>query len=433
MRAWSFWVALVACDGCGDHGVPTITGATSGARLHVTWVDYADGSRMWLTDEFRDTYLGMTCGPLAWSDGITRCSPLDTGTTMFTSPDCTGEVGVTYSGTHNPTNTRTWYVRQAGGTSFKLFTAGAPTTKPATTYRPTADGGCVEAFPPGDTFVTLEERSLDELARIDFQRATDATRISLLDAVSDDGLDVPIALHDQLLATRCDAIATSDHTAVCVPAGAVDMIDQPTFSDVACSEPVVVGAPPPYASMVDATTECRAYHPVRAQAEVGAWYQRIQGECVMRGEAERHHLEPPVEPATFELSVEASHRRLEAMRTMGGVVPGTLFDDELGAPCRFRNGTCTPIARARIAELSPEVGCRSSGVTLVPRGTCEVRSPFAADERSSPFRIGQSTSAYVQVAGVCVPFVGEPGVEARVVDLTPLPTNALVPGVASTD
>jgi hypothetical protein len=248
-------VLVAACSGGNvtiiDGGLPDVSsgsatdpneGARSGTRLKLTWVNFTDGTRQWLS--FYDAERKEGCYPYsAWTNGKVYCTPDNTGSIVYTDASCTQKIGQIYNdpscATPPPAYLLEWNYGYCASSPAHLYVRGAKTTV-AQYYTRSYDGTCAGPYTDAqdDYYQLGAEISPQSLVEVTTAAATDTGRLGEVFWQSADGMRVPTRLHDTQLQTDCYPETFSDNaqTGICVPTNAWYASD---YHDSGCAQPVV--------------------------------------------------------------------------------------------------------------------------------------------------------------------------------------------------
>ncbi len=248
------WVVL-ALGACGDDG-PThavvdagadavvdaaadLPVERSGTRLKLQWYE-AGGTRerFGITDSAR----GEACGAAAWSDGSTRCTPLnDARRVAYSDAGCTVPLGSSYQNRRCPTPEPKYFIEYAEATCIDqpvrhLYLRGAEVAA-APRYQLVGGTCSPEIENPDYKYYAMgAEVPATELAAMTALEA-DAGRLHPTFWTSADGLVARSGVRDSELDVRCDSYGDVTRTAsTCVPraGGSVN-----AYAESTCTTPAI--------------------------------------------------------------------------------------------------------------------------------------------------------------------------------------------------
>jgi hypothetical protein len=207
------WVLLIAAVACGDNGSELDEGTRDGTRIKVRWYEFTDGTRQWEpyqgfvygglaevnSEVFYDAELDTTCTPELWLDGVTRCMPRVERSPQKLYTDATCSQRVTERpdlyelvADYDPKCgvERLWHVYPVTRTM----------PAPSALYYRESSGRCAAAAINATKYGVLgDEMPPERFATMTTTVSEDADRIHVRYRESDDGMRVPIGLHDSLL------------------------------------------------------------------------------------------------------------------------------------------------------------------------------------------------------------------------------------------
>jgi hypothetical protein len=380
MRTWWLLALLAAC---GDDDASTEDGARSGSRLRITWIDF-DGVRQWQPEEGRHDDAGRlvndevyfdrerdeSCAAEPWLDGVVRCTP-DVELVprkLFTDAACTTRV------TDNPQTYRyvADYDDKCGVRRLWHVFPVVRTVPVGQVYYIALDGKCYPASTMSNQLGVLgDELAPDVFARLDIRNAPQDQRVAVRSRVGDDGLALPLALHDALLGP---AVVAHGETDVAAPRESVSATGSALFfADDACTRAYVRvdrGCPAP----PSAVTEAATYVAIGERASSSPMYAHPVGAC--------ERLASPPDGDFFELLTDSpialasltvtradhpAHRLAVQHATTGHATLRLreLFDITLGGECvprRFADDVirCAPdpAAAALVPGLFADAACQ---------------------------------------------------------------------------
>ena len=431
--------------GCGDNERPS--GApSSGSRLRLVRYIYEDGTAQWDRTTFYDAQRSERCTPEVWSDGDRYCTPV-AGDAIYVDDTCTQEVGRITAGVTPAYFAQPFSIRGAMFPS-RLYTVGAAVTAPAqswvlhdgTCVGPSSEAGNFDYYALGDP---IERTALVRVKRAD---PIGNAQLQLVRDTSDDGLDVPVALHDRSLALDCLPRSHPDQpTTECAPTGAATA---EYFHDTACSQLEVAAdafaIPVSIASLSDATG-CWSDFAVGDQVGSDPLYAAIGSTCFETPAPDGDEFFVAGDPLTLAMVTRVvdtiSGRRLQSIELAEGELADDLLHDTmLGADCARTQLAdairCVPVTAATVVPLFADAQCSTAiDVALVPSGACDPPAPFAAAATGELHAVGavHATQLYEPSTGeICAPYA----VPARreVHDVGPaLPESAFVAATVTDD
>jgi hypothetical protein len=439
-------LAVACLVACGD-GIPVedVEDATSGTRMKLEWVYYADGSRQPAPASFYDTELHARCVATDWSDGSVRCAPI-ADEAKFVDDQCTQARGINFSQLTDP-EYFIGYDLFAGfqPTPAHLYRAGPPVGTPAFVYQRSDDGSCLlmGSAPEGVQF--HEALAADNSAMVaieEHELAADGDRIGLVAYATADGLRLPRGLRDRELDKPCTPQLRAEG-AVCAPIAN----DTDVFLDSACSEPGVLafnGFVPDLIRHVG-TDGCAAeYRP--GEVVIDTLYRREGAACLRLPADPTFHgvrLGERIAPAPLERAVEDDgvHRLQRvtlgsgSLRWRGQRLVDTATRTEC-QPVQFGDVTrCIPAAAAPATSLlAPGCGFEVK-IAELHAPTC-TPVPFAignGPEEIEIRAIGEAApDLFTFIGGACAPYV--PGTGAVVHELgPPIPIGTFTPGIIASE
>jgi hypothetical protein len=391
VRMW-FAIAAAGAIGCGDNRPGEPFEATSGSRLKIQRYVYEDGTEQWERDRFRDAEREEDCSPARWSDGSTYCTPRTSGT-VFGNDTCTLELGRVLAGEPVPR----YFLGQFWLTNrffpSRLFAAGATTDAPADLFQQ-RDGSCEPiARGDGDAYYTLgTEVPRSKLVRIKRTEPPPAARLGLVLHTSDDGLHIPIAIHDNLLAVDCVVDERFDEaTTRCMPS---EYVDADYFRDPQCTVPEISTQTPngiaSIARVRSAATGCTRFHEVGRQTDRTSLYVQPGTSCIasiVAPDDNQFLVGAPLDLVTMSREpVPVPRRRLQQIRLGGelNAIDPFLADTETGADCRRTDVggaiRCLPATSTFTQLMFGDATCASTiVVAAVSVRGCDLGSPFAVE------------------------------------------------------
>jgi hypothetical protein len=396
MRSWAIVLALVAA--CGDDRVVLESiDAVSGSRIKLERWLYEDGTTHVDASGFYDVRLSTRCTARTWSDDMLRCVPV-AGEALYTDADCTMLIGVAALVTPDPEHVSDTNVSHFIGYDWidgeprptRLYTAGDPTTAPATYYS-RRDGMCEGPFSaPGAEFYEIASELAPTVMPVLEEVELGAGRLGLSVLTTTDGLSIPLGLRDRALDVGCRPAAHGDGV-VCEPFD-VGFLEA-WYADAECTAPVIlVFGDDPAPSLVRTTDAagCSAYAEPGPEISTPLYYASTGG-CVRSDPGtgwRRLTLGSPVELPSLELEIaDAGSRRLAPLTLTDASDPALRFTGErlldraIRAECvREQTGDvarCIPAATVSAFTLY-ESGCAIPvEVAEVPARSCGGALAFA--------------------------------------------------------
>jgi hypothetical protein len=415
--------ALVVLAACGDDLVARddLITAVSGSRLAVQKYRYDDGTEIAVSGEFYDLELHARCRPQRWIDDATRCVPV-VDDAVYSDAGCTALVGLGRT-IRRPTHFLAYETRAGGAVPARVFRAG-PETAPIAQHYAIADGACVGPMtvPPEVANFFKVGDELDGGALIAFRDGEVGDgRLGVRVRETDDGLRVPIGLHDRALGVACAARPQDGGGTACEP---VDALVATYFSDPACRDPVVAAgaaAVPTIARIVE-PSGCARY--ARVGRELSPPVFRRDGDActavVAPLEGRLFSVDTAIDLPVLERTREriADRRLQRVVLAHDGLrfLDERLFDTATGADCTaraVRDGfRCLP-------ATVPSIGLFLDGCTApvrvaeLPQRMCE---PIAFATTNRPFAlydIGDPPASplFRRDPGGCRPYTGPAGTE----------------------
>ena len=417
------WIWLLALLACGDNVIPRLE------RVHydIAGVEVDD------PELFHDRLRDEDCTAMKWADGATYCTPQYTDA-VYSDPICThplahaSDVPAGYVGTY--------FVLRGDASLRRLWPVAAEITTPAQ-YWVLESGSCLGPY-SGDsnTHYAAVGAELDESHFVRVRRSAPAGsgRVQLVALDTDDGLHVPLALHDRTLSTDCDLEFAQDvDHARCVPAGAVAGT---LFRDAGCSEPVLLSPdPPPFARY--GASDCPTYATVGDEVTGEQLFDITDGVCgpvTLPNGYRQFAVGAPLDLPVVTRERGAGTRIQPIARVAGAVrIPdGWVHDTQLAADCRpgLLAGThrCMP-ATTDVTSYFIDDQCRDPiDVAFIPESACAPAPKFAfRPEAVHPIGERVPMQLYeVSTGDRCVPYAPQPPYVAHMIG-PPLPLDTFAP------
>lgn len=335
-------LAICALVACGDGAVteePSFE-PISGSRLKLEWHQYTDGARTVAPDTFYDLELHARCTPRLWIDGVTRCVPI-ADDAVFGDAACETAFGRSPS-TDEPRHFIAYDTLGGVPIPARLFVPG-DAVDPIAEFYVRQEGACVGPFPsPADPltyFAIVDEVPAYQQIPISDHWLGEA-RLALHYRAGDDGMIVPVALHDRELAVRCVTKQHPELGTVCEPVGSVPST---LYGDPACTQRAITldaTAPVPATATVGEPSGCARHHVIGP--ELPPMVYRREGEkCVAAtpDPAPRvYAVGAPVDLPVIEQEIEdVAGQRLQRIQLHTGSLrffDDRLFDTATRADCR---------------------------------------------------------------------------------------------------
>lgn len=417
--------ALVAC---GDGVVQEdVFEPVSGTQLKLEWHQYTDGTRVVEPDTFYDITLHARCTPRLWIDGVTRCVPI-ADDAVFGDAACETAFGRSPS-TDEPRHFIAYDTLDGTPIPARLFVPG-DAVDPIDEFFVMQEGACSGPFPspvePLTYFAIVDEVPAYRQVPIRDQELGEA-RLALRYREGDDGLIVPVALHDRELAARCTTMLHPELGTVCEPIGSVPST---LFGDPACTQRVITlddASPVPVTATVAELSGCAIHHAVGA-AVAPTLYRREGEKCIAatpdpapRVYAVGAAVELPIVDQEIE---DVADRRLQRIQLRSGSL--RFFDDRL-----FDTATRTDCRRTVLGEVArclPEPLATTTTlfgadcavpvrVSELPERTCG-RVAFAVAQAEAGLELHALGDRVVDPLfhlpdGFCQPYAGAPDTTLR--------------------
>ena len=269
--------ALVACgDGVTQEEAFE---PISGSQLKLEWHQFTDGTRTVAPDTFYDIALHTRCTPRLWIDGVTRCVPI-ADEAVFGDAACETAFGRSAS-TDEPRHFIAYDTLDGVPIPARLLVPG-DAVDPIAEFFVRQEGVCVGPFPsptdPLTYFAIVDEvPAYRQIPVRDLWLGEE--RLALHYRAGDDGMIVPVALHDRELAVRCTTMQHPELGTVCEPVGSVPST---LYGDPACTQRVITldaTSPVPITATVAEPSGCSRHHVVGAA--VSPMVYRREGErCI---------------------------------------------------------------------------------------------------------------------------------------------------------
>jgi len=354
-----------------------LDGYASGTRLKLMWDEYEDGTRHYAS--VYDSVLDEVCLPIAWSDGVTRCSPSGDLTYYFLDAACTQPVAAIAPGRAVPIYT--YELDWCRDSVPRLFSVGAAFV-PAAVYTATPSSCSGPISSPGWTYHAVTEVPADRYVTLS-STLTGSSPLALRSYVADDGFVLPASFRDARLGDCVPSIY--EPSLSCKPRTTGGNV----FSDAACTEPVSLGnCPTPQAPYFGVGDCAPAVRPIEAEYTGPIW-SGSPSMCTSFTLAPPRHaftLGTPIalEPLARELGMQAD-RRMQHIYDVSGPARlrrDALYDSTLDTECGPRAATdgtqrCLPSTAAVSTDYFSDPACtvplrivggfELCGVVTVPR------------------------------------------------------------------
>jgi hypothetical protein len=369
------WIWLVLLAACGDNVEP---------RLSVVRYAFDTGGELADPRLLHDRLRGEDCAAVRWSDAATYCTPAYTDA-AYTDPVCKTPIARSQTPATGYVAT---YFSLGGVTSVRRLHPIADETAPPAQFWVLDGATCNGPFPgdPTEHYYALGDE-LDTSAFVRLRRSTlqGKTRLEVVTWSTDDGVQVPAAIHDNQIASDCVLADHHDAAQVaCEPAGAPPAT---YFADAGCTEPVVVvyGEPPSLASFAVGT--CHAYaSPVNEVIDAPLYTTNATG-CVAAVPPPGSRQFALGEPVTLAMLARArgdgTRIRPVSLTAADVNAPDDLaFDSALAADCapgELDGGVrCLPPAPLPVISYFTDDRCVATiDVALVDESACTLAPRFA--------------------------------------------------------
>jgi hypothetical protein len=329
---------------------PPDDGARSGARLKLSWFNFADGTRTW--GGFYDAERKEPCFLYDWGDGKTYCVGDDlTSDVVFTNSICTAKVVEVYNdpgcAQPPPKYAIEYPIATCDYRPTHIYARGAAAGVSQYWYRDN-NGGCQGPFTTSANYSYYQlgpEMLVSDFVQVTTSSPADTGRLGQRFYQSADGMRRPGPVHDAMLGTDCyPSTYGNDTTGTCNPSASYAYY----LGDTACTQPKLdlpsSCAKPQYTAFDDQNS-CPADPPrfyTTGNAVGGSpLYYRSQAQCVATTPATSttyYSIGQLISSAPVGHSVEAIEaRRLQLMRytTPEGLATRdySLYDTTKGVSC----------------------------------------------------------------------------------------------------
>lgn len=413
---------LLLFAACGRYDFDPHVDAAAGARLHLQYNVFGDGTRQVIGAY--DTQLQQACTEIPTATGF-ACLP-DGAFVFFTDAACTQPVMQVSACGPQPRYAYDPFARPVA----HIYEAGADIATPPMAFTHGADGSCVASTTPTGAYKALAEVPLGMFVPLTRELGA-GTRVRAQSYVASDGFRLPADVFDSQANGGCIA-ATYDDATVCEP---YTLGIAYFYTDASCSHVVsnsnvavdfaieILNQPVCRTSDVNLRAATETLTPAQIYVEIPG-----SGVCAQSGPAPGwivQDLGPPIAPAPLTRG-PVPGSRIQLIEDASGDATSTeayVYDSQLGVECGplpAADGVtrCLPRTPPAVQHLFSDAGCtvplpliadnRAQCASLPPIVFAEDFTSETCGSRVHVYNVGPTYTGpvYTGTPAQCDPYVG---------------------------